>query len=280
MAWTAFVDGLPVTLKSPHDLGFLARFGRVFRVFDQLISGNLCFGVENDAGRYFVKYAGAQPQNYLGGAQEAALRLENAARLYRALSHPALPPLLHHERLPGGCLCVFPWLNAYPLGPLPENFITVRALPFLQRCAMLDSLFSLLAETARLDHVAAGLSDSHLLYDPKQGTLTLCSLDDFMPMPALNARGRLPGSPFYLAPEAYRPGAELGEGLTVYAMGALAMALVGDRRTRSPIQWEASKQLLSLTLSALSEDEKKRPATAESFLSAWRDGIRLLKFER
>ena len=61
---TVFVQDLPVQLKSWHDLDFIHSFGRVFRVFDHLISGNLCFGVENEQGRFFIKYAGAPTINY------------------------------------------------------------------------------------------------------------------------------------------------------------------------------------------------------------------------
>lgn len=280
MPFPISVDGHRFSLKSPHDLTFLHRFGRVFRVFDHLISGNLCFGVENEKGRYFIKYAGALPENYLGSEKKAVARLQAAAHLYRTLKHPALPPLLYEEQAGSGYLCVFPWLNAYPLGPLTDNFLRMRAMPFLQRCAMLDALLSLFVEISQMDYVAAGIADSHILVDFDHSKLYLCSVDDCMPMPALNVRGRLPGSPYYLAPEAYRAGADLGEPLTVYAMGALAMALIGDRHTLSYSSWEASQLLFTLTLSALQEDEKKRPATAESFLAAWRDGIRALPFNR
>ena len=279
MSFSVSVDGHLLTLKSPHDFDFLHRFGRVFRVFDHLISGNLCFGIENKKGRYFVKYAGALSENYLGSAEQAIERLKNGADLYRAISHPALPKLLYEEKTESGYLCIFPWLDAYPIGPLPDSFVRMRSLPFIQRCAMLDSFFSLLVEAAHMDYLAAGLSDSHILIDFERARLYLCSMDDFIRMPAINTRGRLPGSPYYLAPEAYRIGAELGEPLTVYAMGAAAMALLGDRYTMAPECWEASQSLLRLTLSALSEDEKKRPVSAESFLSAWRNGILDLPFQ-
>ncbi len=278
MSFPVSADGHAFSLKAPHDFRFLRRFGRVFRVFDRLISGNICFGVENETGRYFIKYAGALPENYLGSGVQAVARLRHAAFLYRSIKHPALPPLLYEEQIGDGYLCVFPWLDAYPIGPLPNSFQRMRALPFIQRCAMLDSFFSLLTEAARMDYIASGLADSHILIDFERARLFLCSVDDFIRMPAINVRGRLPGSPYYLAPEAYHTGADLGEPISVYAMGALAMAMLGDRHTMAVSQWEASRTLLNLTLSALSEDEKKRPPTAESFLSAWRDGIRALSF--
>lgn len=53
------VDGLSVRLREPFSLGFLRKFGTVFHVFDDQDSGNLCFGMEKDGARYFVKFAGA-----------------------------------------------------------------------------------------------------------------------------------------------------------------------------------------------------------------------------
>ena len=50
-SWTETVDGVPVRLRSADDLSFLVRWGRVFSVFDQQDSGNLCFGLNEPSGR-------------------------------------------------------------------------------------------------------------------------------------------------------------------------------------------------------------------------------------
>lgn len=54
MAVTLFPDGVPCALQEAFDLSFLRQWGKVFRVFDQQDSGNLCFGLEDGAHRYFV----------------------------------------------------------------------------------------------------------------------------------------------------------------------------------------------------------------------------------
>ena len=61
MVVTLFPDGIPCVVKEETDLSFLHRWGRVFRVFDRQDSGNLCFGLEREGRRYFLKYAGARP---------------------------------------------------------------------------------------------------------------------------------------------------------------------------------------------------------------------------
>lgn len=56
----ANIDGISFRLKHSFDLSFLNRYGRVFKAFDDQDSGNLCFGVEGDEGRLFIKLAGGR----------------------------------------------------------------------------------------------------------------------------------------------------------------------------------------------------------------------------
>ena len=51
MAVTLFPDGVPCALQEAFDLSFLRQWGKVFRVFDQQDSGNLCFGLEDETRR-------------------------------------------------------------------------------------------------------------------------------------------------------------------------------------------------------------------------------------
>ncbi len=69
------LDGLPFRMKEPFDFGFVSRWGRVFRVFDDQDSGNICFGTERDGERFFLKYAGAPTARYEGRTEDAAERL-------------------------------------------------------------------------------------------------------------------------------------------------------------------------------------------------------------
>lgn len=42
-----YIDGIPYRTKEDFDFSFLGRYGRVFQVFDDQDSGNICFGVES-----------------------------------------------------------------------------------------------------------------------------------------------------------------------------------------------------------------------------------------
>lgn len=71
-----YIDGVPCKLKSAFDFGFLQKYGRVFKVFDDQDSGNICFGAEKDGKRYFVKFAGAPTEQYSGELSDAVNRLK------------------------------------------------------------------------------------------------------------------------------------------------------------------------------------------------------------
>lgn len=80
MAVTLFPDGVPCALQEAFDLSFLRQWGKVFRVFDQQDSGNLCFGLEDGTHRYFVKFAGARPVRYKGEPERAVELLKQSVR--------------------------------------------------------------------------------------------------------------------------------------------------------------------------------------------------------
>ncbi len=180
--------------------------------------------------------------------------------------------------MPQGLICVFPWITGYPLGPLPEHYRAMRQLAVVDRLAMLDDIFSFFCLASQHDYIAAGLTDSHLLIDFQHPRLTLSSVDDFMRMPCINTRGRLPGAPWYLAPEAYHTGASLDEGVTIYAMGALAMTFLGERSAPSLKTWTGAPLLFDIAKKALSVEKSQRFPSAQSFLDAWRQAVHSIPF--
>ena len=128
MAVTLFPDGVPCALQEAFDLSFLRQWGKVFRVFDQQDSGNLCFGLEDGAHRYFVKFAGARPVRYKGGPERAVELLKQSGRVYRDLAHPVLLPLLWEGPVEGGYALLFPWTEAICMGkqyPSRERFLAL-----------------------------------------------------------------------------------------------------------------------------------------------------------
>ena len=62
--------GVPFSVREYTDISWPAPYGRVEKVWDSLISGNLVFRVNGPYGRMKVKYAGARTVNYGGRPEE------------------------------------------------------------------------------------------------------------------------------------------------------------------------------------------------------------------
>lgn len=70
------IDGIEFKMGEKFDFSFLKKYGKVFKVFDDQDSGNICFGIESQGGRIFVKFAGAKTAEYNGDISEAIKRLK------------------------------------------------------------------------------------------------------------------------------------------------------------------------------------------------------------
>lgn len=272
MIWQE-VDGLGLGLKAFHDLSFLKGFGRVFCVFDQLISGNLCFGVKDGERRLFIKYAGAHTLHHAGQPGPVIERLKGAQSIYQELAHPQLSRLLGSFDTPGGFGLVFEWFDGYALAPVSSHREGLRRLPLLQRLKLYDGLCDFLAHACARDYICAGISDLHIMMDFEQDRAAFCSVDQFAKMPLPCPHPKLAGSPFYLPPEAYLPGFPLDERCNVYIMGALAFTFFGDVSQRTAPAWDAGQALFAIASQACEENIARRPPACGDYLSAWRSTV-------
>lgn len=68
------IDGIEYKLKEAFDMSFLSKYGRVFKIYDDQDSGNICFGVEKDGRKYFIKFAGAPTVEYTGSSADAVIK--------------------------------------------------------------------------------------------------------------------------------------------------------------------------------------------------------------
>jgi len=267
-----------VQLRAFLVLSAIAALGRVVRVYYQLTSGLLAFGIQRGDRRLFVKYAGAPTLNYPSDPKLAVERLRRAAPNYAALRHPALVPLLEVRDGSQNCLCIFDWLPGVPLGLMPEHYAAFRQTSLTDRLRMYDAVADLNARAEAQELVIAGLSDTHMMYLPEAGRLVLTNIDDYLPLPSLNVRGRLPGSPFYLPPEGYHKGAALDETSSVYALGALAHAFFGDRIKPRRKAWEAAEGLYAVAERAMQDNRDRRYQSTAEYLAAWRQAVLTARF--
>ena len=75
---------------------------RVFKVYDDQDSGNICFGTEKDGQRYFIKFAGAPTEQYNGDPADAIVRLKATLPVYSELKHKNLIELVEAKDIAGG----------------------------------------------------------------------------------------------------------------------------------------------------------------------------------
>ena len=270
------VDGVDFQLLRETDLRWLKSYGTVFRVFDQLFSGNLCFGVEGPYGRLFIKYAGAQTLNFRGKPADAIYQLHQAMPLY-AHAHPALTRLLAHGPAGDGYAAVFAWRDALPLGTPDKSGAAleqVRRLPPMHSLAMLDMVFDLHAALCQEEGlIASNFYDGHVLIDLGRNQAVVCDIDLYRQKPAFNNQGRMRGSSLFMAPEEYQLGAVLDETTTLYNMGALAFQFYGDNLNRTLKAWAGPPPLFEVASRATQEAKSSRYPSMRAFLDAWREAV-------
>lgn len=281
---TQDVLGLPVELAAPFDFSFLSRYGRPFCVFDQQQSGNICFGMQSAQwGRLFVKFAGAPTLNAVVSPEQAVQTLRESTPKYAVLgSHPALVHLRGHGAVAGGYAAVYSWAEGESLRPDPRfggktrythpdsPICRLHHQPLLTRLRMLDRVFDFHAFALRMGYVAVDFYDASLIVDFNTGMITICDIDLYRPLPAVNDMGRMYGSSRFMSPEEYDRGASLDARTTQYNMGALAFAFLGLQGSRERAAWMAGGALYDVALRACSEHREDRYDSMDAFLTAWR----------
>lgn len=260
-------------LKEAQDFSWLHDFGRVFCVFDRLISGNLCFGVDNGKQKLFIKYAGAKTLMYAGQPQAAADKLAAAGERYRELAHPALSPLLHARAVGNGFALIFPWFEGFALAPLENHLHRLQAAALREKLRMFDSMMDFLALATARDYLTAGLSHRHILVDFEKLKAVFSSVDNFVRFPVIAPYPKLPGSTWFLPPEAYKAGQNLNESTNVYMIGALAFTFFGDSYGFTKAGWTAGRNLYGLASQAVLPKPESRFQTAVLFREKWRETV-------
>lgn len=205
---------------------YLDQLGTIFTRFDNQDSGNVAYGVQTAAARYFVKTAGdpAAPNPFLDFDARAAL-LRNAIQLAHSVDHPALPTLHAVIESPAGPLLVYDWRDGDLLHDpaVRERF---QALPTEEIRSALDTLYDLHAALDASGWVEGDFYDGSLLYDFTTRRLTVMDLDSYHRGPHHNTMGRMFGSSRFMAPEEHVLGAPVDTRTTAYVMARAAQIVL------------------------------------------------------
>ena len=264
-----YINEIPFKLKSAFDFSFLSEYGRVFKVFDDQDSGNICFGTEKDGQRYFIKFAGAPTEQYNGDPADAIARLKATLPVYSDLKHKNLIELVEAKDIGGGFAMVFKWADGDCMGRMyPAQHKKFMALPAQDKLNVFADILDFFEYIASQNYVAIDFYDGSIMYDFECGKTTICDIDFFRKQPCINDMGRMWGSSLFQSPEEYQLGAVIDEVTNVYTIGATAFALFGEyNRTRD--KWQLSDELFEVATRAVNDDRTKRQQSIRQLIDEW-----------
>lgn len=260
-------------LKEPFDFSFLEKYGKVFCVFDTQDSGNICFGVEKNGEKLFVKFAGASTIRYNGTPEDAVARLKATLPVYRDLRHRCLVELVTAEEVGGGFAMVFRWATGDCMGRMYDaQHRRFMALPPKEKLTVFRDILDFLDHIVKNGYVAIDLYDGSVMYDVQTHRTTICDIDFFRKQPCINDMGRMWGSSRFQSPEEYRRGDVIDEVTNVYTAGAMAFALFGGYE-RTIEAWQLSKEAFAVAKKATADDRNQRYQSIQELASAWEQAL-------
>lgn len=263
------VDGLFYKLKSPFDFSFLSNYGKVFKIFDDQDSGNICFGIKKEEKRFFIKFAGAPTEQYSGDPKDAIARLKATVPVYQQLQHDNLIRLIKAEQIGNGFAMIFEWIDGECMGRMyPASRKKFMEMPLNTKLDVFHDILTFLEYTASKSYVAIDFYDGSILYDFEKKKTTICDIDFFHKLPYKNNMGRMWGSSRFQSPEEYELGAVLDEITNVYTIGATAFALFSNY-DRTGEKWVLSNDLYTVALKAVNNDRTKRQQSIRQFIDEW-----------
>lgn len=264
------IDGIPFKMKEPYDFSFLKEYGKVFKVFDDQDSGNICFGTEKDGRRYFIKFAGAETAEYDGEPCNAVSRLKATVPIYKNLRHKNLIEYMDSKETDNGFAMIFKWADGACMGRMyPEAHRKFMALPEEIKLNVFNEIMDFVQYAAEQNYIAIDFYDGSIMYDFKNHKTIICDIDFFRKSPAVNNMGRMWGSSIFMSPEEFEFGAVMDEITNVYTLGAFAFALFGDYK-RDFKNWRLSKELYDSALKAVSDNRECRQCSVRAFIDEWR----------
>jgi len=265
-----WADGIPYKLKEPFDFSFLGKYGTVFKAFDDQDGGNVCFGIEKDDKRYFVKFAGAPQARYDGKPEDAITRLKASVEVYQNIGeHPSLIRFIKAEEIGGGFVVLFEWTDALGMARMyPLNHRRFMALPIEKRVKVFEEILLFHEFVCANGYVAIDFYDGSIMYDFESEKTVICDIDFYQKIPYRGEMG-LWGSTRFVSPEECKKGEIMDEVTTVYTMGATAFCLFTDS-DRSSEKWPLSPELYAVVKKATNDNRSQRQQSIEQLIEEWR----------
>lgn len=263
------IDGIRFKMGRQYDFSFLNKYGKVFKVYDDQDSGNICFGIDGHDGKLFVKFAGAQTAEYDGDVSEAVHRLKATVPVYQSIQHKSLIRYRASEEVNHGFAMIFDWADGECMGRMyEESHKRIMNLPIEEKLHIYVEVIDFLNDIAKMGYVAIDFYDGSILYDPLTKKVTICDIDFFRKSPAVNDMGRMWGSSRFMSPEEYELGEQLDEITNVFTTGKVGFAVFTDSDFRLEC-WPLSEAAFHVLEKATNPERSNRYTSIAELKKEW-----------
>lgn len=266
---TKIIDGVSFELKEEFDFEFLAEYGQLFTVFDKQDSGYICFGVQKDNKKLFLKMAGAATIRGKGSSDAAINRLQSTVSIHEDLQHATLIEMIEHKEIKKGYLTVFEWFDGECMGKQYNSFDKYGALQVEKKFNIYNEIVMFHLHVNQCGYIAIDFYDGSIMYDFITEQTRICDVELYSKKPVVNTMGRMWGSSRYMSPEEFQLGEEIDERSNVFLMGATAFQLFGGGKERQIEKWQANEALYSVALKAVSMEKNARYPSIREYFEEW-----------
>ncbi|MCQ6557560.1 serine/threonine protein kinase [Paenibacillus mendelii] len=193
------IDGVSFELKEDFDFSFLSQYGKVFTVFDKQDSGYLCFGVQNENNKLFLKMAGAATLRSSITKETAIERLKSTVSIYKDLRHPKLIEIIEHKEINQGYLTVFEWFEGECMGRQYDSFDKFVNLQLEEKMDMYQDILNFHQHVNEREYIAIDFYDGCIMYQFSSCQTMICDIEFYSKKPVMNTLGRMWGSSRYMS---------------------------------------------------------------------------------
>jgi serine/threonine-protein kinase len=269
------INEIDYKMASSYDFSFLKKYGKVFKVFDDQDSGNICFGIEGENEKLFIKFAGAPTAEYKGDTVDAINRLKATIPIYQSVHQTSLIKFVGAEEIGNGLAMIFRWSDGECMGRMyPESHQKVMDLSVEEKIGIFRDISAFLIDVFKQGYIAIDFYDGSIMYDLKNKITTICDIDFFRESPSQNDMGQMWGSSRFMSPEEYELGATLDEITNVFTLGQMGFSLFTDSN-RDITAWPLSEDSYYVLMKAINTERNKRYQSINDFAEDWNRAITL-----
>ena len=274
---TQTIDGISFRIEEEYDFSFISKYGKVFKVFDNSYSGAICFGVEKEGKRYFLKFAGAKTFDATHhNIEDIIAMLKISVPKYKDLKHPLLINQIYAEEIPceatgGGFIAVYDWFDGEGCGYMhPEMQKKFLALPNEEKQRVYDGVLEFHTHVAECGYVAIDFNNGSTLYNFVNGKFAFCDIDFYAKQCQISGWSGIWGDPSFKSPEECRGYSVIDEVSNVYTMGAVAFYFFAEDDKFTREKWTLSNGLYEVAKKAINERRSGRQQTIKEFVEEWK----------